>query len=222
MLLRIPVRGVFEVNAYLYADDATRRGFLIDPGAEPRRLMDAITANDLVVEQILLTHGHFDHMGAADALHRALGVPIRMAAEGRRYAEDPFLNLSASCGPAVTLPDVDYFDASRRPLLTAGRCALTAVPVPGHTPDSVMYHAPDAGIAFVGDTIFRGAVGSARFPGGDGRRLAASIATEILPLPDRTTLYSGHSAPTTAGEEKAGPQLRALARMCRAGEGSLP
>ncbi len=212
MLVQIPVCGYFEVNTYLYADDTTRHGFLIDPGAEPERLLDAIEANAVTVDQILLTHGHFDHMGAADTLHRVLGVPIRMTAEGRAYVENPYLNLSASCGPAIILPDVDYFDAAQRPVLTAGTCRLEVVPVPGHTPDSVMFYAPQEGIAFVGDTIFQGTIGTTRFPGGDIRQLVNSIMREILPLPDTTLLYSGHSDPTSLGVEKAGEQLQALIR----------
>ena len=210
MLLHIPVRGYFEVNAYVYADDSTRHGFIIDPGAEPRRFLDAITDKNLVIDHILLTHGHFDHLGAADALRDALGVPIRMATEGRAYAENPFLNLSASCGPSITLQNVEYFDAAQRPTLAAGGCRLVAVPVPGHTPDSVMYYAPGHGLTFVGDTIFKGAIGTGQFPGGDIRQLVASIREEILPLPNETALLSGHSDPTTVGNEKNEPHIRAL------------
>lgn len=212
MLLHIPVRGYFEVNAYIYADDSTRHGFLIDPGAEPQRILHVIASHDLVIDHILLTHGHFDHMGAAEALHTTLGVPIRMAAQGRAFVENPFMNLSASCGPAITLHDVAYFNASSRPELNSGTCHLVAVPVPGHTPDSVMYYDAEAGRAFVGDTIFRGAIGSTQFPGGDARQLISSIVKEILPLPEATVLYSGHSDPTTVGREKAGAQLQALAQ----------
>ncbi|MBQ9406776.1 MAG: MBL fold metallo-hydrolase [Desulfovibrio sp.] len=209
MLLQIPVQGFFAVNAYVYADDSTMRGFLVDPGAEAERLLDIIADKNLVIERILLTHGHFDHLGAADALRKALGVPIGMALEGRAYAEDPWRNLSAQCGSAITLEDVDYFDASQRPLLTAGTCRLMAVPVPGHSPDSVLYRALDEDLAFVGDTIFRGSVGTSQFPGGDAQQLRASLVREILPLPGQTVLYSGHSEATTVAREKA--TLQALA-----------
>ena len=210
MLLHIPVRGYFEVNAYVYADDVTRHGFIIDPGAEQSRILNAIRDKNVVIDHILLTHGHFDHLGAADALRHALGVPIRMATEGRAYAENPFLNLSASCGPSITLQKVEYFDAIQRPTLTAGGCRLVAIPVPGHTPDSVLYYAPEHGLAFVGDTIFKGAMGTAQFPGGDIRQLVASIRDEILSLPNETALLSGHSNPTTVGKEKTEPHIRAL------------
>ena len=89
MLEIIPVRGVFETNAYLYADDDTGRGFVIDPGAMPECLLDRIEARGVCVDHILLTHGHFDHMGAAGTLSQALGVPVRMARRGRPFAEDP-------------------------------------------------------------------------------------------------------------------------------------
>ncbi len=210
MLETIPVRGVFETNAYLYADDATGRGFLIDPGAEPERLLAAIAASGCAVEHILLTHGHFDHMAAAGRLAEALGVPVRMASEGRQLARNPFLNLSASCGPAIVLEGAAYFDAASRPVFTAGRLALEARPVPGHTPDSVLYYSAQDSLAFVGDTVFRGAPGTPEFPGGDARALAASLAGEIASLPGETMLCSGHSAPTTVARELAAPYFRAL------------
>lgn len=204
MLFHVPVRGYFEVNAYIYANDITRHGFLIDPGAEPQRFLDIIAKKSLSIDQILLTHGHFDHMGAAEALQKALGIPLRMSQKGRAYAEDSFLNLSAHCGPSITLQDVDYFSASEETVLSTDGCQLVAVPVPGHTPDSVMYYAPDDALAFVGDTIFKGSIGTTQFPGGDIRQLMTSIVEKILPLPDETVLYSGHSDPTTVGREKQG------------------
>ncbi len=155
MLEIIPVQGVFETNAYLYADDATGRGFIVDPGAMPERLLGAVEARGVAVEHILLTHGHFDHMGVAGQLAQALGVPVRMASEGRRFAEDPQMNLSAACGLAVVLASPAYFDAGSRPVFTAGMLGLEAIPAPGHTPDSVVYYSQQDGIAFVGDTIFR-------------------------------------------------------------------
>ena len=210
MMLPVPVRGVFPVNAYLVFDETTRRGFLIDPGAEAARLLAVIRAEGLVIERILLTHGHFDHLGAADALRRELGVPVGMAREGRRFAEDPYWNLSRACGPAMRLEDVEYFEAADRPVFRAGACRLEVVPVPGHTPDSVMYHAPEEGVAFVGDAVFKGGPGTAQYPGGDAAQLLRSIVGRIMILPDDTRLCSGHSGITTVGAEKRRPYLRRL------------
>ena len=210
MLEIIPVQGVFETNAYLYADDATGRGFIVDPGAMPERLLGAVEARGVAVEHILLTHGHFDHMGVAGQLAQALGVPVRMASEGRRFAEDPQMNLSAACGLAVVLASPAYFDAGSRPVFTAGMLGLEAIPAPGHTPDSVVYYSRCDGIAFVGDTVFRGAPGTPEFPGGDERALAGTLAGVIASLPEGTVLYSGHSGPTTVGRELRAPWFQKL------------
>ena len=210
MLEIIPVRGVFETNAYLYADDDTGRGFVIDPGAMPECLLDRIEARGVCVDHILLTHGHFDHMGAAGTLSQALGVPVRMASSGRPFAEDPQLNLSAACGLRIVLASPAYFDAESRPAFTAGRLALEAFPAPGHTPDSVVYYSRCGGIAFVGDTVFRGAPGTPEFPGGDERALAGTLAGVIASLPEGTVLYSGHSGPTTVGRELRAPWFQKL------------
>ncbi|MBR3663387.1 MAG: MBL fold metallo-hydrolase [Desulfovibrio sp.] len=206
MLLTIPVCGYFEVNCYLYADDVSRHGFLIDPGAEPQKLLAVIAAKKLVIDHILLTHGHFDHMGAADILHRTLAAPIRMAEEGRLYVEDSERNLSGPCGVPLTLADVAYFDAKTQPMFQAGACRLQALPVPGHSPDSVCYISLDEAIGFVGDTLYQDGIGLTTFPGGDPRALWYSLNDVIFALPKETMLYLGHGEPVRVGSLRA--QLR--------------
>ena len=76
MIVEVPVRGYFEENCYFFIDDATRHGFVIDPGAQAHKLLELIDQNGWTIEKILLTHGHFDHFGAAAALKKALGTPI--------------------------------------------------------------------------------------------------------------------------------------------------
>ncbi|MBQ7617635.1 MAG: MBL fold metallo-hydrolase [Desulfovibrio sp.] len=202
MLMCLPLRGYFVVNAYLYVDDQSHKGFLLDPGAEYAKVLNLLKEKDIVLERILLTHGHFDHTGAAHALHSTLQVPIAMAQEGRRYAEDPFWNLSLACGEEVILPEVEYFKSADHPEFVAGNLHLKVRAVPGHTPDSVLYYDEEASLAFVGDTIFRGSPGSTQFYGGNARDLAKSIVREIATLPEETVLLSGHSEPTTVREEK--------------------
>ena len=200
------------MNAYLYVDEQSRRGFLLDPGAEYAKVLSVLKEKDIVLERILLTHGHFDHTGAAHALHSTLHVPIAMAQEGKRYAEDPYWNLSLACGEDVRLPEVEYFTSSDRPEFQAGRVRLQVRAVPGHTPDSVLYYAEEESLAFVGDTIFRGSPGSTQFYGGNAQDLATSLVREIATLPDETVLLSGHSEPTTVGEEKKQPYFQQLLR----------
>lgn len=236
MLLVIPVQGSILTNCYLYADDATRHAFLIDPGFEPERIVDAVRKNHIVVEKILITHGHYDHMSAAQAVAENLSVKIFASTRSQKYFESATYNLSKFFeAGALTIPEdiVTYLADGATVALADGTLALRLVPAPGHTEDGTMYVAVAKNtdgkensmaakngdgtensvvaenstppIAFVGDTIFRASYGATRFPGGDEATLLRSIKTQILTLPESTVLFSGHSEPTTVGEEKTQP-----------------
>lgn len=203
MIERVVVTDIFAENAYFYIDPQTRQGFLIDPGAESERLYDMILRNNLDIQAILLTHGHFDHTGAVDDLHHRLGLPYYISRPGKEYLLNPQLNLSEECGRYSVLKDAVYFDDGATFTLPGNPAfGLRAIATPGHTPDSVTYYSLGDKAAFVGDTIFRGSAGTTQFPGGNQRDLYNSIMNKILTLPDDTTLYSGHTPPTTVGWEK--------------------
>ena len=207
MIYVVPVQGPILTNSYLYADDATKHAFVIDPGFEPERIVAAVRDKGLTVERVLVTHGHFDHIGAARDVAQTLGVPICAGERSRKYFRDPTYNLSRQFFPpdGFTIPEdeVTFLADDAVISLSEGSLALRLVPTPGHTEDGVMYVAEtEPHLAFVGDTIFRASYGATHFPGGDERTLLASIQERILTLPDDTDLLSGHSEPTTVGEEK--------------------
>ena len=206
MLLVIPVQGSILTNCYLYADDATRHAFLIDPGFEPERIVDAVRKKDIVVEKILVTHGHYDHMSAAQAVAKNLDVPICASVRSQKYFESPTYNLSKffeSGALKIPADEVTYLADGTTVALANGTLKLRLVPTPGHTEDGVMYVAEtEPHLAFVGDTIFLASYGATHFPGGDERTLLTSIKERILTLPNDTYLLSGHSEPTTVGAEK--------------------
>ena len=207
MIYVVPVQGPILTNSYLYADDATQHAFVIDPGFEPERIVAAVRDKGLTVERVLVTHGHFDHIGAARDVAQTLGVPICAGERCRKYFGDPEYNLSRQFFPpdGFTIPEneVTFLADDAVISLAEGSLALRLVPTPGHTEDGVMYVAEtEPHLAFVGDTIFRASYGATHFPGGNERTLLASIQERILTLPDDTYLLSGHSEPTTVGEEK--------------------
>ena len=213
MIITAEVIGYIPVNAYIFADDNTRRGFLIDPGAEEGRLLRLIEDNGIVVEKILLTHGHFDHMGAAEALSQKLGVPVCMRREGRRYAEDPMWNLSALCGREIRLKDVTYLEDDGYVALEEDEnFRLKVIPLPGHTLDGAVYYAEREKTAFVGDSVFKGSYGRTDFFGGDEAALLQNIVEKILSLPSDTVLCSGHSDPTTVEAESGRPYFARMKR----------
>ena len=207
MIYVVPVQGPILTNSYLYADDATQHAFVIDPGFEPERIVAAVRDKGLTVERVLVTHGHFDHIGAARDVAQTLGVPICAGERSRKYFRDPTYNLSRQFLPpdGFTIPEdeVTFLADDAVISLSEGSLALRLVPTPGHTEDGVMYVAEtEPHLAFVGDTIFRASYGATHFPGGDERTLLTSIKERILTLPDDTYLLSGHSEPTTVGAEK--------------------
>lgn len=210
MILQATVMKYIPTNAYFYIDNETKHGFLIDPGAQAGKLLGIIREKGFIIERILLTHGHFDHIGAVEELWKALNIPVCMQANGRAYAENPVWNLSAQTEAPITLSDVTYLaDYSTVSLAATSACDLTIIPVPGHTTDGAMYYTAKDGVAFVGDSIFEGSYGRTDMYGGDEATLLQNIRDKILTLPDETILLSGHSDPTTVREEKTRPFYQA-------------
>ncbi len=214
MVQQVPVRDVFETNGYFYIEEKTGHGFLIDPGAEAERLLGIIRKNGWVIEKILLTHGHFDHTGAVAALSEELKIPYLIHRNGKQYLTDTRMNLSAFYERHVMLEHAAYFDHGERIRLQDGNegFSLQVLHTPGHTPDSVVLYNQMDGIAFVGDTIFRGSIGTTRYPGGNPLQLQNSILKTIFSLPEETVICSGHSDPTTVEAE-----LRRLAGISKGG-----
>lgn len=203
MIQELQVQGVFAENTYFYIDSHSKSGFLIDPGAQAGVIYDAIVRNGWHIEKILLTHGHFDHFGAAELLREKLVAPIYIYSPDARYLTDPYLNLSANSGGPMTVPHYEeLYDGEIIRLRANSGFYLKVISTPGHTPGSVVFYAPEKGAAFVGDTLYQHGPGLTNFPGGNRRELEDSIVHKILRLPDETLLLSGHSSPITVAEEK--------------------
>lgn len=192
MILQATVTKYITTNAYIYADNETKHGFLIDPGAQAGKLLELIREKGLTIEAILLTHGHFDHIGAVNELQEVLQIPVYMGEKGMLYAEDP-----------IMLKDVTYLaDHAVIALKEKPSFQMELLDLPGHTADGVIYYTKEDGAAFVGDSIFQGSYGRTDMYGGDEEALLRGIRERILTLPDDTLLLSGHSAPTTPAEER--------------------
>ena len=200
---QIPVADIIETNAYFYIDEKTKHGFLIDPAAQADVLLHVIEENDWTIEKMLITHGHFDHIGAVEELHRQLNIPYVAHQNGQAYLTDGNLNLGYYCGRTFDLAEAEYVNDGDEIKLNADpSVVLKVIHTPGHTQDSVLYCDKANKTAFVGDTIFKDSMGATHFPGGDFAQLQQSIRQKVLTLPDDTALYSGHSEATTVGYEK--------------------
>ena len=203
MIKELQVQGVFAENTYYYIDDHTKSGFLIDPGAQAGLIYDAVVRNGWTIEKILLTHGHFDHMGAAEVLRERLVAPIYIYPEDAPYLTDPRLNLSENSGDPITVPHYEeLYDGEIIRLKANSRFYLKVIHTPGHTPGSVTYYAPEDNAAFVGDLLYQHGPGLTHFPGGNRKLLEESIINKIFTLPNNTVLLSGHSSPITVAQEK--------------------
>lgn len=203
MIKMLTVYGVYAENCYFYIDEMSKSGFIIDPGAQAGVILEAINRNGWHIEKILLTHGHFDHLGAAEMLREQLAAPIYIYPSDARYLTDPRLNLSAGSGNPITVPHYEelYNDEIIRLKANSG-FFLKVIHTPGHTPGSVTFYSPEESAAFVGDSLYEHGPGLTNFPGGNRHDLEESIINKILTLPDDTILLSGHSSPITVAQEK--------------------
>jgi glyoxylase-like metal-dependent hydrolase (beta-lactamase superfamily II) len=192
--------GTVQANCYISADERSRHALVIDPGGDAEKIMARIDRLRLDVDLIVLTHGHFDHLGALNAIreatHGLIAVPegeLEIIRASRQIAQ-LFAGIDI---PEAPLPDRILHEGD---VLRVGDQILTVVSAPGHSPGHVILVGD--GLAFVGDVVFAGGIGRSDFPGGDPDVLMKSIATRILTLPDATTLYPGHGPVTTVGRER--------------------
>ena len=203
MVKELQVQGVFAENTYFYIDEHTKSGFLIDPGAQAGLIDEVVRNNGWTIEKILLTHGHFDHMGVAELLREKLIAPIYIYPEDSIYLKDPYLNLSGNTGkPIVVSHYEELYDGEIIRLKANSGFFLKVIHTPGHTPGSVTFYSPKENVAFVGDTLYQHGPGLTNFPGGNRIELENSIVNKILTLPPETLLLSGHSSPISVAQER--------------------
>ena len=208
--------GPVAENTYIVRVAESDRALLIDPGAEPERLIAAIEALGVTIDAILITHTHFDHVGAVAALARETGAAVYAPVLEREILAD----LDAYMGHTGFGPfesyEADELLAGGERLELAG-LELEVSFTPGHSPGHLSYAISEHGALFSGDVLFAGSVGRVDLPGGDWPTLAASIAQLLDAYPDETNVYAGHMSLTTLGRERATNPFLAELRAPAAG-----
>jgi hydroxyacylglutathione hydrolase len=192
----------FEQNCTLLFDETTKRGVVIDPGGDMERIEAAIAEVGMTVEEIWLTHGHLDHAGAADALKAKLGVKITGPHRADKILLDGIGKQAANYG--VTGLDNAHPDRwlEEGETVTCAGVVFDVLHIPGHSPGSVVFVNKAAGLAIVGDVIFRGSIGRTDLPFGDHDQLLTGIRTKLFPLGDEIVFLCGHGPAGQLGVER--------------------
>ncbi len=200
MIIKRLILGELGTNCYIAMDEATREAVVIDPAANPEAIENALKTMGASLRFVVLTHCHFDHIGAAEAL-KSEYVPVVCLDREEGSLSSPSINLSRGFGfPEIVLyADKTVTDGDEIPF---GNSCLKVIATPGHTVGGMSLYAQK--VLFAGDTLFAGSIGRTDFPGGSFEVIAKSIRTRLYTLPEDTVVYPGHGEFTTIGEEKRG------------------
>lgn len=194
------VVGPVQTNCYFAINDDTKEVLVIDPGASADQLAKKICQEKLTPIAILLTHGHFDHAGGAEELAKHFDIKIYAEEHEKETLDTPPLNLSGWEGVQKTY-HADVFLKNEQEIDLAG-FHIRVFHTPGHTVGGCCYYFPYQNVVFSGDTLFCTSVGRTDFPKGSAAQIIRSIKEKLLPLPDETTVYTGHNDITTIGTER--------------------
>jgi glyoxylase-like metal-dependent hydrolase (beta-lactamase superfamily II) len=212
MDVRMFTVGPVAENTYIFRRDGSDRALIVDPGEEADKLLGAIDALGVTLDGILLTHCHFDHVGAVAPVARATGAEVWVP-----KLEEPVLADIMSFVPWPGFGPYESWDAEHtveggEKLELAG-FEIDVIFTPGHSPGHVTYSIADEAAIFSGDVLFQQSVGRTDLPGGDWPTLLASIRGLIDALPEETKVFPGHMGLTTLGAERASnPFLAELSR----------
>jgi glyoxylase-like metal-dependent hydrolase (beta-lactamase superfamily II) len=192
----------FQQNSTVLWCEETRRAAVVDPGGDLPLILRVIEREGLVLEKILVTHGHIDHAGAVADLAEQFGLPI----EGPQIEDKFWIDGMPEQSRMFGFPPVRSFEPNRwlahGEQVKVGNQVLEVIHCPGHTPGHVcFFHAPSQ-LAIVGDVLFQGGIGRTDFPKGDYQTLIRSIKERLLPLGDDVEFVPGHGPMSNFGEER--------------------
>lgn len=187
-------------NTYVYYDEQTLVGVVVDPGVGPEKVIEAIDAKNIDIQHILLTHGHFDHIAAVPYIKHKYNAHICALKQENVVLLNPQFNGSSLIGnPTTIVADKLLNDGDE---IRIGNGTLKVIHTPGHTVGGACYYDEKNGVIFAGDTLFFESIGRTDFYTGDSHSIYASIKRKICSLPEDVTVFCGHGQQTTIGHEK--------------------
>jgi len=199
VIIETLVTGPLEENCYLVRSSKGNEAALIDPGDDGEELQKELAARGVRLTHILLTHAHFDHVGAVALLQQTSGARV-MLHEGEKSILAGLPLQAALFGLPAPAPFEVTGWLKGGETIAIGSLELEVLATPGHSPGGVSFYGH--GHLFPGDVLFRNSIGRSDLPGGNGALLLNSIRTRLFTLPDETIVHPGHGEETTIGHEK--------------------
>lgn len=197
----IPVTH-YQQNCSLLWCDETLEAAVIDPGGDLERILAVVEEKGVNLRQILLTHGHLDHVGGTAALVKGLQLPVI----GPHRDDSFWIEMLPQQAQMMGFAPVDSFTSDRwlqqGDRVQLGNIQLEVLHCPGHTPGHVVFYHPESALAFVGDVLFKGSIGRTDFPRGNHADLIQAIRTRLFPLGDLVRFVPGHGPMSTLGHER--------------------
>ena len=196
----LPV-GVLQCNCSIFGDEQSREAIVVDPGDDIAQIEQVLAQHGLKVKAIVITHAHIDHIGGAAKLKKSTGAPVYMNEADQELYDH--LDVQASWvgmrNPERTTIDTAAADGTT---LSLGSAEFHVLHTPGHTQGSISLWIPAENKVVAGDTLFRDSIGRTDLPGGDYKKILASIHTKLMALPEEAVVICGHGPQTTIGREK--------------------
>ncbi len=199
--IKLLVLGPVATNCYLLYNEDTKESLIVDPADRADVIEQFINDKQLHLKAILLTHGHFDHIGAASQLCETYNIKIYGHKSEEDVISNPQINLSSVMGRTQLSLHLDEKLEDKQNLNLIG-LNIHVIHTPGHTAGGVCYYIASEGILFSGDTLFACSVGRTDFPGGSSSMLTAAIRDKLFVLPDDTKVFTGHGEQTSIKYEK--------------------